>query len=125
MCVYMCVRLRLCVCVNSFVCARVSVCKNAHIYIYMYVYKCMYIDIFICMQLYSAIAITDTATHCNTLHHTATHCNTLQHAATRWAQTTLQHPGSQCLSEKHLPFVRYVLQCVDMCCSVLTCVAVR
>jgi len=44
------------------------------------------------MQLYTATAITDTATHGNKPQHTATHGNTLQHTATHC--NTLQHTAT-------------------------------
>jgi len=79
-------------------------------------------------------ALTNKATHCNTLQHTATHCNTLQHTATHcntlidtaipilwyfdWAPVSCREKR-QCT----VLLIR-VLQCITMCCSVLQCVAV-
>jgi len=74
-------------------------------------------------------ALTNKATHCNTLQHTATHCNTLQHSD--WHCNT--NPLILWLSASVLPrkktvycivnqsvAVHYdVLRCVAVCCSVL------
>jgi len=56
------------------------------------------------------------------LQHTATHCNTLQHTRTTAGGAGAESMSSPCMATSAPP--TGLLQCVEVCCSVLQCVAV-
>ena len=71
------------VCCSVMQCVAVW-CRESHLAVCCSVLQCvaMCCSVLQCVAVSDDAAVSDTATHCNTLQHTATHCNTLQHAAT-------------------------------------------
>ena len=77
-----------------------------------------------------------TATRYNTLQHATTHCNTLQHTVL-YCTTLTTHAATYCNTMQHSTLQhtashyntrdlrQQLLQCVEVCCSVLRCVAVN
>jgi len=71
----------------------------------------------VCAGVRSSSNWTNTATHCNTLHHAASHCNTLQHTALHCS--TLQHTAAHCSTMQHTAAHCSTLQHTAAYCSTL------